>query len=179
MLNTDFDDFHIISDTWFGRPQILQIANRAKFSNIDDMNKFMIREWNKKVAKDDLVIHLGNFAWDPVTARNVLKKLNGIIIFLLGNSDDALLEVIDEFNEKAYISEMQIIELTNHDAVISHYPLSYWPGKDTGTIHLHGHMVYSHKTDLRVDRRINACCDFWSYSPVKYSTLKDIVYGKI
>lgn len=179
MLKIDFDDFFITSDTWFGRPQILQIANRTKFSDIDDMNKSMIKEWNKKVGKDDLVFHLGNFAWDPITARKILKKLNGTIIFLLGNSDDALVEVAHEFDGKVYISDMQIIELEHHDSVISHYPLSDWPGKETGTIHMHGHSVYSHKTDLRIEKRFNVCCDFWSYAPIKYSTLKDIIYGKI
>lgn len=179
MIQIDLNDFFITSDTWFGRPQILQIANRTKFSTIEDMNKYLIKEWNKKVTNDDLVIHLGNFAWDPVTARNVLKKLNGTILFMLGNADDAIESIVDEFPEKIGIIDMQISELKNHDAVISHYPLLDWPGKETGTIHIHGHSVFSHKTDLRIENRINVCCDFWSYAPIKYSTLKDIVYGKI
>ena len=72
-------DFFITSDTWFGRPQILQIANRLSFKDIDDMNDKLIKNWNKTVKKNDLVFHLGNFAWDPNTARNVLEKLNGQI----------------------------------------------------------------------------------------------------
>ena len=66
-------DFYITSDTWFGRPQILQIANR-KFKDIEAMNTALIKNWNKKVKKNDVVFHLGNFAWDPTTARRVLKK---------------------------------------------------------------------------------------------------------
>ena len=27
----------------------------------------------------DVVFHLGNFAWDPITARKILKELNGTI----------------------------------------------------------------------------------------------------
>ena len=34
-------DFYITSDTWFGRPQILQIANR-KFKNVEEMNSKQI-----------------------------------------------------------------------------------------------------------------------------------------
>lgn len=179
MIKIDLDDFYITSDTWFGRPQILQIANRRKFSNIEDMNKSMIREWNKKISNDDLVIHLGNFAWDPLTARSVLKKLNGSILFLLGDSDDALLEVFDEFSDKHTILDMQIAKIQNHDSVISHYPLLDWPGKETGTIHIHGHSVFSNKTDLRISNRINACCDYWSYAPIKYSTIKDLINDTI
>ena len=68
-------DFYITSDTWFGRPQILQIANRRDFQTIEEMDAVLIKNWNKKVKKNDVVFHLGNFAWDPITARKVLKKL--------------------------------------------------------------------------------------------------------
>ena len=54
-------DFYITSDTWFGRPQILQIANRA-FNDIEEMNSTLIKNWNKKVKNTDVVFHLGNFA---------------------------------------------------------------------------------------------------------------------
>ena len=91
-------DFFITSDTWFGRPQILEIALRSSFSSIDDMNEKLIKNWNKQVKKGDTVFHLGNFAWDPHTARTVLKRLNGEITFLVGGSDDALLEVEHEFD---------------------------------------------------------------------------------
>ena len=81
------DDFYITSDTWFGRPQILEIANR-KFNNVDEMNATLIKNWNKVVKKNDIVFHLGNFAWDPQTARRVLKKLKGQIYFMVGSSDE-------------------------------------------------------------------------------------------
>ena len=42
-------DFYITSDTWFGRPQILQIANRLKFKNIEDMNSQLINTFPKNL----------------------------------------------------------------------------------------------------------------------------------
>ena len=48
------NDFYITSDTWFGRPQILQIANR-KFNDVDEMNAALIKNWNKVVKKNDIV----------------------------------------------------------------------------------------------------------------------------
>ena len=44
-------DFFITSDTWFGRPQILQIANRLQFNNVEEMDKQLVKNWNKKVKK--------------------------------------------------------------------------------------------------------------------------------
>ena len=77
--STDPADFFITSDTFFGRDQILQIANRFSFNNIRDMESKLIKNWNSVVTDDDSVIHLGNFAWDPITARRVIAKLNGTI----------------------------------------------------------------------------------------------------
>jgi len=168
-------DFYITSDTWFGRPQILEIANR-KFSNIEEMNDVLIKNWNNKVKKRDVVFHLGNFAWDPEIARKALKKLNGRIYFLKGNCDKALEEVINEFPNAEFFSDA-IMELTDFDSVICHYPLEVWNGKDSGTIHMHGHTVFSHKTNLKVENRFNVCSDFWNYAPINYLTLKDFING--
>ena len=167
-------DFYITSDTWFGRPQILQIANRLDFQTIEDMDATLIKNWNKRVKKTDVVFHLGNFAWDPVTARKVLKKLNGIIYFIRGSQDDALSEVIGEFPKASFLDQA-IIELTDFDLVFCHYPLAVWNGKDSGTIHMHGHTVFSHKTNLKTERRFNVCTDYWGYAPVNYLTLKDFI----
>jgi calcineurin-like phosphoesterase family protein len=170
-------DFFITSDTWFGRPQILEIAKRSSFSSIEDMNEKLIKNWNKQIKKGDVVFHLGNFAWDPHTARAVLKRLNGEITFLIGNSDDALLEIEHEFDNITILDD-QIVELLQFDSVICHYPLEVWNGQTSGTIHFHGHTVFSHKTDLRDSNRVNVCTDFWNYSPIKFSTIKDFINGK-
>ena len=172
---SSLEDFYITSDTFFGRRQILEIANRSKFSTLIDMENTLVKNWNKSVKKDDVVFHLGNFAWDPLTARKILRRLNGNIIFMLGHCDDAIVEVINEFKNIDLIED-QIVKIDRHDLILCHYPLEVWPGKESGVVHIHGHTVYSHKTDLRVQKRINICTDFWGYSPVKISTLKDIIY---
>jgi len=169
-------DFYITSDTWFGRPQILQIANRLEFDSVEEMDIALIKNWNKKVKKGNVIFHLGNFAWDPTSARRALKKLNGTIYFIRGNQDDALEEVIDEFPNASFLGE-SIAELIDFDIVLCHYPLSVWNGKDSGTIHMHGHTVFSHKTNLKLENRFNVCTDFWGYSPVNYLTLKDFING--
>lgn len=172
--NDIYTDFFITSDTWFGRANILDIGKRTKFKNVDEMNNALVKNWNKHIKKSDIVFHLGNFAWDPYTARSILKKLNGSITFMIGNMDDALLDVAEEFPDIKIIED-QIIELPQYDSIICHYPLEVWNGKDTGTIHFHGHTIFSHKTDLKLLNRVNVCTDFWNYSPVKYSTIKDFI----
>jgi len=167
-------DFWVTSDLWLGRTQILQIAKRHQWGDIEEMNNAIIDNWNKSVEPDDYVICLGNFAWDPLTARRALDSLNGSIYFMLGNSDQALLEVYQEF-DNVNVIENSILTVPAHDIVLSHYPLAMWPGQDSGIIHLHGHAVYSHLTNLATQKRFNMCSDHWGYSPIKLSTLKDLV----
>lgn len=177
MIKTEnLTDFFITSDTWFGRNQILEIANRRSFQSVDEMDKALIKNWNSVVGKNDIVFHLGNFAWDPHTAKKALKKLNGNIYFIVGNADEALLDIIGLY-PKHNIIEGQIIDLPEFDSILSHYPLEVWNGKESGTIHFHGHTVYSHKTDLRRSNRVNACTDFWNYTPIRYSTIKEFING--
>jgi len=174
------EDFFITSDTWFGRKEILKIANRD-FKNVTQMNDELIKRWNKKVKKDDVVFHLGNFAWDPMSASYALELLNGKIFFITGNSDLALSEVVENF-ENCMIINADILDIEletyKYDLVVSHYPLEVWNGKSLGTIHAHGHCVYSHKTDLSLMKRFNVCTDFWNYSPINISLLKDILESK-
>ena len=171
-------DFYVTSDTWFGREQILQIANRKDFKDIKDMNNSLVKLWNKTVKKDDVVFHLGNFAWDPHTAETMLRKLNGKIYFLLGPSDEALLDVYEEF-KSAVILEDQILTLPMHDVVLCHYPLRDWGGKESGTLHIHGHSLFNNLTDLASERRVNICTDHWGFKPIKISTLKDFINEEI
>lgn len=170
----ELKDFWVTSDLWLGRTQILQIAKRHQWKSIDEMNAAIIERWNQTVSDDDHIICLGNFAWDPLIARHALNSLNGSIYFMLGNADDALLEVYQEFEHIAVI-ENNILAVSKHDVILSHYPLAMWPGKDSGTIHLHGHAVYSHLTNLATEKRFNMCSDHWGHSPIKISTLKDLV----
>ena len=72
----------LIANCQFGRASVIK-SNGRPFGNVIDMNEEMIENWNKSVGPEDTVIHLGNFAWDPTTALEVLEKLNGKNIALI------------------------------------------------------------------------------------------------
>lgn len=167
-------DAFITSDTWFGREFICDIAKRP-FKDVNEMNNILIKNWNKNVKKNDVVFHLGNFAWDPITAENVLKNLNGKIYFLLGNEDDALVEVCNKF-KNVHVIDYGYVKIPYYDIVISHYPMLDWPGKDTGSVLFHGHSVYKNDTKfVSGSNVVNVCTDFWDYSPVKISSIYNII----
>lgn len=171
----ELSDFYITSDTWFGRNNILEIGKRStSFSDVQDMNIKIINKWNNLIKKTDTVLHLGNFAWDPITSESILSKLNGNIYFICSNDDISLIETAKKFKNVKIIKQ-QILILPKHNSVFCHYPLYAWPGMESGSIHFHGHTIYSHKSNLNITNRFNMCMDEWNYEPIKISTLKELV----
>ena len=51
----------ITADHHFNHKNIIEYCDRP-FKTVEEMNNTMIEKWNNKVGKDDLVIHLGDFA---------------------------------------------------------------------------------------------------------------------
>lgn len=162
----------ITSDTFFGRKSIIKKAKRP-FETVEEMNKTLINNWNSVVSPGDIVYHLGNFAWDPLTAESVLSELNGEIRFVLGEYDDALLEV-HEYVDLVTILEGDIIEDYDLGAIISHWPLERWKNKHKGVYHYHGSTLRGLKTDLKKMNRVNVCCDNWNFKPQSIENLQDM-----
>lgn len=158
-----------ISDTFFGRTNIIDLYDRP-YSSIEDMNKSLVNNWNKAVSNSDTVFHLGNFAWEPNIAHEILSSLNGNIFIVPGESDAALLEIGDTLDHITILDD-QILMIDELDLVISHWELADWPGRELGTIHIHGG-----ETAIGERNKINARCDFWNYSPVELKIMKEFIY---
>lgn len=77
----------ITSDTHLDHRNIIRYCDRP-FNSVEEMNEAIIKNWNERVGKDDLVIHLGDFCkGDAEKIKEFRNKLNGIIILILGNHD--------------------------------------------------------------------------------------------
>ena len=165
----DLKKIFLTSDTFFGRDST---AKERGYPSSNEMDNDLIKKWNDRVSKNDTVYHLGNFAWDPISAASTLSQLNGNIIFLLANYDKAIEELVNDYTFK--ITDKQIVEIFNFNAVLCHYPLEEWNGKENGTIHLHGHSKKV-PTDISKMNRINVCCDCWGLSPISLSFIHEII----
>jgi calcineurin-like phosphoesterase family protein len=86
-------DFWITSDTHFGHKSIFsdsKCPNRQKWcgSTIEEHDSSLIKIWNSQVKPDDVVLHLGDFAWgNPARQKAYREVLNGSIWIVLGNHD--------------------------------------------------------------------------------------------
>ena len=86
----------LTSDTHFDHRNILKHAERP-FIDIDEMNEVLIRNWNTRVRRHDLVIHAGDFGFGPKDKlRHICSRLNGRKYLVSGNhdkSDQAMREI--------------------------------------------------------------------------------------
>lgn len=145
----DLETF-IVSDTHFGHQNILKFEptrledmQRKGFTDQDD---WLVSQWNSVVAENDLVLHLGDFAFRN---KEVIYRLNGRMVMLLGNHDVKsiewfrnyqkrcpekfeLIEGIGDLSEPLGVSGL-IREIASKKIFFSHYPLvtcdAYMRGK--------------------------------------------------
>lgn len=155
----------IISDTHFGHENIIKYASRP-FKNALEMDQALIANWNRLVGPDDLVYHLGDFAFGPVDQQKALvKQLNGKILLIRGNHDrkcNGLIKlgfagVLDEGILKYH---HWTVHLTHHKR----------PTVEN-VINLHGH---THLKERFSKGSVNMSVEAWDYTPV----LLDEVLGQ-
>src|SRR2546429_527154 len=78
------------SDTHFGHANIIPYCSRP-FASVPEMNEALIARWNDCVGPDDTVYHLGDFAMGLKSLwPEYRRRLNGKIVFTLGNHDAPL-----------------------------------------------------------------------------------------
>lgn len=90
LIQNNLDDMpkhFIIADTHFYHQNIIEYSQRP-FQSVAEMNDALVKNWNSVVGPEDIVYHLGDFAFGNRTNFvDIVHKLNGHIIFIKGNHD--------------------------------------------------------------------------------------------
>ena len=180
-------------DLHFGHKNVLTFDNRP-FATVDEMDAELIRRWNNKVGKGDLVYVLGDLIWKSRNndAPALIKSLNGQIILIKGNHDrflhnskaKAALAGIKDYDDICVTLE----DGTQRRVIVSHYFIPMYIGHRYNAIHLHAHSHFSDEADFEIDfaeqlnrmgcknEIYNVGCMYWNYEPV---TLDEIIaHGK-
>ena len=159
---------YIVSDVEFSRKENLGYYN---FTEIEDMNDYLIDKWNSKIGKRDHVLSLGNFMW-MIDSFHVLFQLNGYIDFMLTHWDDAIVDLLENDERLERINRFRIIEDQiifdeNSKVIFSYYPLADFP--------LDYYNFFGYSDDINSDpkaKRINAKWKFWN-EPIDYKNVLD------
>jgi len=151
----------IISDTHFHHENIIKYSSRP-FKSVEEMDKEIIRRWNNKVGKEDIVIHLGDFALGSEKEAKELKdSLNGTIFLLKGNHDHKMLR------KAGFIIIKGTFEIGN--IIFSHNPLKK-EDIPKGFINVHGHI--HEKESLH---GFNVSVEKMNYEPIELEELMKLI----
>ena len=149
------------SDTHFSHEKT-RIKAARPFDNINEMDKEIVKQWNKLVKPDDIVYHLGDFG-----NLDMLKKLNGRIRLVMGNHErkeelsreDLLAAGFDEVYENNVVIEV--------DGLIMN--LIHEPSKNNpGMFNLFGHL---HNLCIVKEFGINVGQDCNYFRPIDFEKI--------
>lgn len=157
----------ILADTHFNHKNIIQYCNRP-FSSVEEMNDVLIKNWNNKIAKEDTVLFLGDFAFgsreEIIRLGNIL---NGKKTIVLGNHDC--------FQPKVYI-DAGFFSITRNPILyegrwlLSHEPL--FTHIASPYINLFGHVHNNGMYRTLTPFSGCVCVERWNYEPIKLEVIQ-------
>lgn len=151
------------SDNHFGHKRIIELALRP-FADVAAMDRAMIEAWNLRVKRDDVVFHLGDFAF--ADHADYAPHLNGQKRLIRGNHDHK-----NRMRRECWHTIDDLLHVTIQDTnlVLCHYGMRVWNKSHHGAIHLYGH---SHG-NLPGDRQsCDVGVDAWGFQPVSLDEIK-------
>lgn len=133
------------SDTHFGHQNILKFCERP-FVSVEEMDNTIIERWNLKVGKDDIVFHLGDFAFATNKRwQELISLLNGKIYLILGNHDITRWPGTYTMQLFDRVENQMMLKIDNkYKVYLNHFPFLCYDGTyrnpEDCTIQLHGHV---------------------------------------
>lgn len=186
---TEEEGKHIFftSDSHYGHSNIIWMCKRP-YTNVEEMNRKLIENWNNVVKPDDLVFHLGDFAFggQPLW-RSIREQLNGNIILIKGNHDDRILKNGCKVLFDGVYDQVKFY-IENRCIYLNHYPFLCYGGsyrsEEDAVFQLFGHvhsgpnstgldndrlkMLFPYQYDVGVDNN--------NYTPVSWEQIKEIIH---
>lgn len=189
----DANNILFTSDQHWNHANMIKFCNRP-FKDIQEMDERLIENWNKVVHNDDIVFHLGDFAFGGKEVfRSVRECLNGRIVLIKGNHDLIQNVQNDGFLESLfdYVSLELVIQIDGWDFILNHCPLLCYGGtyrKDKPVINLFGHVHTLRNDNKGLDyprlqnlfpTQYDVGVDYNGFTPLTYDELMKILKYQI
>lgn len=135
-----------ISDTHLLHERLLEMQPRA-FGSIEEHDEHIIAKWNSVVRDEDIVYHLGDFAFQLARQKDRIhwyfSRLKGRKNLIIGNHDvDEDGNLHPTLASLAWEEEPTWMKFTRDGGkklVLCHYALREWQGYHSGAVHFYGH----------------------------------------
>lgn len=131
------------------------------WDNPEEMDEYMIQEWNKLVRPNDKVYHLG----DVVIARKalaVLERLNGDKVLIKGNHD--IFKITDYLKHFRDVRGYHVMD----KMLLSHIPV-HPDSKGRFVANVHGH---THANVLEDPWYVCVCVEQTDYRPIAFEEIR-------
>lgn len=152
------------ADCHFGHEGIIRSCERP-FCSVEQMNETLLKNWNAKVQKTDVVYVLGDFVWGKKYLP-ILDQLHGKFSLIIGNHDESLLAKYKKHPKIIEVEYFKILRLNKKKYTLCHYPMFTWPNRISNrSFHLFGHVHQAYKT-ANHHRSLNVGVDLWNFAPV-------------
>ncbi len=153
---------YYIADCHFFHGSLNRQMDCRGFADTEEMNNYMIAQWNRKVRWNDEVIVLGDFSLGKAEETNrVLEQLNGILCLVEGNHDRFGHEKGYNAARFKWIRPYTELKDNKRKVVLCHYPILCYNGQylrtDDGDPRTY--MLYGHVHDTRDQRLVEQAQD--------------------
>lgn len=140
------------------------------------MNETLIYNWNRRVKKNDIVIHNGDFCFRNSKGGKVgegtlkkasyyINRLNGTIIFIKGNHDrnNSVKTIIEHIRVRCGNTHILIVH--NPEFYNISYPINF-------VAHIHEKWKFKRiKSEVFETDLINIGVDVWDFQPVTFEEI--------
>tara|TARA_R110002074_G_scaffold402324_1_gene606974 strand:- start:23135 stop:23674 length:540 start_codon:yes stop_codon:yes gene_type:complete len=172
------------SDLHLGHANVIKHCNRP-FTDVDEMDRVLIQNWNDRITDDDEVYVLGDLTLTSRADRvleDILYRLRGTLYLLKGNHDAWYKKRPgDEEHSSLYYPGVYDEFKDNHKLyVLCHYPFETWNKSHHGSYHLHGHchgnaQVRGDKPGITGTRRLDVGVDCHDYAPISLEEVNELL----
>lgn len=153
------------SDSHLGHKRILELTKRP-FASVEEMDEAIIERWNERVAQEDTVYHVGDFAF---AEHNLyLPRLNGHKILILGNHDHK--NRVKKAVGWHSIHEILKVKVDEQSIILCHYGMRVWRNSHHGYLHFYGH---SHGNLGGDSQSLDVGVDCWDFRPVSLEEIRE------
>jgi len=181
----DGDKLYFTADTHFYHENILKFEKGYhNFKTIKEHDDTIVENWNAVVKKDDVVFHLGDFAFAESVKKfkMMIDRLNGNIVLLCANHDKIvgrkkfIRKLFYHVNNYLYINiRNEELKWRYQSVALFHYPQISWEGATQGSWCLHGH---THQKTYENGKILNVGSCNHDYKPLSYFQIKEILDNK-
>lgn len=170
----------VTADTHFGHVKSLTFIkpdgkNLRPFDSVEEMDEYMVNNWNRVVHKRDTIYHLGDVVI-PRASLSILERLNGRKILIRGNHDHGRLKDFSKYFEDVRGAFFHGGDSTMRGGLIfTHIPVhpACLSGHYLGNVHGHLHSNFVLDSNGLPDPKyFNACVEPNNFTPVPFDEIK-------